>query len=277
MAQSDTPAKVFRWPYYPVFSISASLRQKQALSANAALGAAKRPTIITPGGTSADEGSFVSPLISLKPSVDEEDSSVVMILELNGFVDSSSRQDVPFIRRLGSFTANFDFEQACLDILSVTNAPQIGTHIGLNRRDDKLVVNWSSATGVEVPTELATVLVRLSGSATSRCSIELTHIILAEAGGGANLDLDLSISQEFLRGDANADFAVNSTDALWIEECDIGSRPTGIGDGFCHPINSASVFHDTPDRDILNAFDAWVIRQYELDFRDAFFDNKPPK
>jgi len=100
----------------------------------------------------------------------------------------------------------------------------------------------------------------------------LTYNSIADVDTGVALDVDGTVVEAFLRGDAKADGVVGTADILFISQYLAGLRTAGQGLDKCHPINAASVRHDGTAGDAITVSDCLFIRQYLAGIRDASFN-----
>ena len=152
----------------------------------------------------------------------------------------------------GSMTLEVDAAEGRVSISATTDAPEDAE--------------------IALPRILASIAVRLTGSAFDPAQFSLESLTLTQFGAELPVE-DVPVTPEwYLRGDALADGVVDIFDALFIAQCLAEQKPFGTNENSCNPVNAASVRQDGDQGDRVSIKDALFIAQYLVDIRYESFD-----
>lgn len=187
-------------------------------------------------------------------------------------------EDLPSSTSTGiqSFDAVLQYDSSGMEILDIRFGETFGENTEYIDNGSTLTINgtWDEAEGVitELPAVLASVVLRLTGSATEVSGLTLETLDVTEADNPETISLEQSFSLEFQRGDAHANGIVDIFDALFIAQCLVEQRDYGLAESDCNPVNAASVDQDDEGGDQVTIFDAMFIGQYLVESRNEFFE-----
>ncbi|HEU0022648.1 MAG TPA: carboxypeptidase regulatory-like domain-containing protein, partial [Dehalococcoidia bacterium] len=164
----------------------------------------------------------------------------------------------------------------CVSILDVRQMDLPITDRNIDNIAGVATFDGSAATGAGWPVDLGYALTRLTGSASQQCPVDSTLTSISDTDGNPLATPEVP-SQIVQRGDAQADGVVNITDARFIAQHLVGSRPAcsmKVDTGCLHSVNAASVKQDG-DADRKTIADALFIAQQLVGLRDEYYNLLP--